>query len=76
MEEKETMGMMPEATQSATAEEVKETISLTPKPEYREYGEDMAERREGRRVIRMEGGRTKLVLSSEAEEYRDTDGNW
>ncbi len=76
MEEKETMGMMPEATQSATAEEVKEAISLTPKPEYREYGEDMAERREGRRVIRMEGGRTKLVLSSEAEEYRDTDGNW
>ena len=76
MEEKETMGMMPEATQSATAEEVKEAISLTPKPEYREYGEDMAERREGRRVIRMEGGRTKLVLSSEAEEYLDTDGNW
>ena len=76
MEEKETMGVVPEATQSATAEEVKEAISLTPKPEYREYGEDMAERREGRRVIRMEGGRTKLVLSSEAEEYRDTDGNW
>ena len=76
MEEKETMGVMPEATQSATAEEVKEAISLTPKPEYREYGEDMAERREGRRVIRMEGGRTKLVLSSEAEEYRDADGSW
>ena len=76
MEEKETMGVVPEEMQSATAEGVKEAISLTPKPEYREYGEDMAERREGRRVIRMEGGRTKLVLSSEAEEYRDTDGNW
>ncbi len=77
MEEKETMGVMPEATQSAHAEaEVKETVSFAPKPEYREYGEDRSERREGRRVIRMEGGRTKLVLSSEAEEYRDTDGSW
>ena len=76
MEEKETMGVVPEEMQSATAEEVKEAISLTPKPEYREYGEDMAERREGRRVFRMEGGRTKLVLSSEAEEYRDADGSW
>ena len=77
MEGKETMGVMPEATQSAHAEaEVKETVSFAPKPEYREYGEDRSERREGRRVIRMEGGRAKLVLSSEAEEYRDTDGNW
>lgn len=54
MEEKETMGVMPEATQSATAEEVKEAISLTPKPEYREYGEDMAERRECRSPIRTD----------------------
>ena len=77
MEEKETMGVMPEATQSAHAEaEVKETVSFAPKPEYREYGEDRSERREGRRVIRMEGGRAKLVLSSEAEEYRDADGSW
>ena len=77
MEEKETMGVMPEATQSAHAEaEVKETVSFAPKPEYREYGEHRSERREGRRVIRMEGGRAKLVLSSEAEEYRDTDGSW
>ena len=52
------------------------TLSFTRKPKYKVYGEDMTARRECRRVFRMEGGRTKLVLRSEAEEYRDTDGDW
>ena len=44
--------------------------------ELREFGENVAQREETKRVLRMEGGRHKMIFGLNADEYRDAKGNW
>ncbi len=54
----------------------KTSKSASANTEPQEFGEDIAQREETKRVIRIEGGRQKLMYSTVAEQFVGKNGEW